>query len=77
MLKNEDEYVFWLCIYANNLYVIHNKVFGVAPCQLYTNLKCESFVEKFLPLLKVNRDLIFSYPSHVALLVSYAVCVHI
>ena len=73
VLKNEDEYVFWLCINANNLYIIINKVFGVAPCQLYTNLKCEAFVEKFLPVLKVNRDVITSFPSHVAIFVSFAV----
>eukprot|EP00731_Ephydatia_muelleri_P003050 Em0001g3050a len=47
------------------------RVFGVAPCQLYTNLKCEAFVEKFLPVLKVNRDVITSFPSHVAIFRKY------
>ena len=45
-----------LCIYEKNLYVMHNKVFGVTPYQLSTNMKCDSFVEKFLPVLKVDSD---------------------
>ena len=34
---------------------------------MYLSLSCEQFVGKFLPLLKVEREAIPLYPSHVAI----------
>ena len=45
------------------------QIFGQKPCESFLGLKCNEFVDKILPNLKVDKEAIPHYKYHVAVLV--------
>ena len=45
------------------------QILGLRPCKDFAVLRCDEFVDKFLPFLKVENEAIPNYKYHVAVLV--------
>ena len=45
------------------------QILGLRPCKDFAVLRCDEFVDKFLPFLKVEKEAIPNYKLHVAVLV--------
>eukprot|EP00731_Ephydatia_muelleri_P033267 Em0027g15a len=47
------------------------RILGLRPCKDFAVLRCDEFVDKFLPFLKVEKEAIPNYKLHVAVLCKY------